>query len=89
MGALRNVPAMLRAFQAFDPAGNGFVTAATLRDIFERIGDAPYQPDVVDDLIAYADPGETGQVYYEPFVTRLFTEFEAAKKAKEAGNAKK
>jgi hypothetical protein len=29
------------------------------------------------------------QVYYEPFVMRMFTEFDAAKKAKEAGNQKK
>ncbi len=137
MGAVRNVPAMIKAFTAFDPQGTGYVTVSVFRDIFEKLGDVPSPPEIVDDLVAFADPEETGQVsdrererevgegkervrgygeraqgrkfqrpptltrlrfpktpfspqvYYEPFVMRMFTEFEAAKKAKEAGNQKK
>jgi Ca2+-binding EF-hand superfamily protein len=89
-GAVRNIPAMVRALAVFDPAGTGYITVSTLRDIFERIGElAPTPPEIMDDMVAFADPEETGQVYYEPFVARMFAEYEAAKKAKEAGAGKK
>jgi hypothetical protein len=62
MGAVRNVPAMVKAFTTFDPQGTGYVTVAAFREIFEKVGDIPSPPEIVDDLVAFADPEETGQV---------------------------
>ncbi len=80
---------MVKAFSVFDTAGTGYITVSVLREVFEKIGDIPLQPEIVDELIAFADPEETGQIYYEPLVSRMFTEFEIAKKLKDAGNQAK
>ena len=84
LAALRNVPSLARAFAHFDPLAQGFVSAQTFRDIFETVGEIPIAPEAVDDLLAFADPEETGQIYYEAFLQRVFTEFANAKAAKEA-----
>ena len=84
MSAIRNVPALVRAFAAFDPLGHGYVSAQQFRDIFETVGEIPIIPEIVDDMLVFADPEETGQVYYEPFVQKVFVEFKNARDAKEA-----
>ena len=84
LAAIRNVPSLVKAFSAFDPLGQGYVTSQQFRDIFETIGEIPIPPETVDDMLVMADPGETGQVYYEPFVTNIFAQFKAAKDSKEA-----
>jgi len=84
LAAVRNAPALVRAFASFDRLGQGYVSAQEFRDIFEKVGEIPAAPETVDDMLAFADPDETGQVYYEPFVARLFAGVEEAKKAKEA-----
>jgi Ca2+-binding EF-hand superfamily protein len=84
LGAVRTAPALVRAFAAFDRLGQGYVSAQEFRDIFERVGEIPCAPETADEMLAFADPGETGQVYYEPFVARLFAGVKEAKDAKEA-----
>jgi calmodulin len=88
LAAIRNVPSLVRAFTAFDPLGQGFVTSQQFREIFETVGEIPIPPETVDDMLVMADPSETGQVYYEPFVTNIFAQFKAAKDAKDAAKAK-
>ena len=84
LAAVRNAPALVRAFATFDRLGQGYVSAQEFRDIFEKVGEIPAAPETVDDMLAFADPDETGQVYYEPFVARLFAGVKEAKDAKEA-----
>ena len=84
LAAIRNAPALVRAFASFDKLGQGYVSAQEFRDIFEKVGEILCAPETVDELLAFADPDETGQVYYEPFIARLFAGVKEAKDAKEA-----
>lgn len=86
--AIRNAPALVRAFATFDRLGQGYVSAQEFRDIFEKVGEILCAPETVDELLAFADPDETGQVYYEPFVARLFASHKEAKDAKDAATKK-
>jgi Ca2+-binding EF-hand superfamily protein len=81
--------AMVRAFKTFDARGLGVITSAEFRAIFESAGvDVKLEPQVVDDLLEYADEAMAGQVGYVGFVNRLMGEYEAAK-ARDAEAAKK
>ena len=84
LAAVRNAPALVRAFASFDRLGQGYVSAQEFRDIFEKVGEIPCAPETADEMLAFADPDETGQVYYEPFIARLFAGVKEAKDAKEA-----
>ena len=73
---LNSRAAMVTSFKAFDAEGRGFVTAHTLRQIFQVLGDAKLSPELVDALLTVADPGDTGRVDYEALVDKIFTEYE-------------
>jgi hypothetical protein len=50
-------------------------------------GEAPLPPTVVDEMISYADPDDTGQIEYATFVRKLFGDVAAHEKAKSAAAA--
>lgn len=95
MGVIATPEAMINAFKAFDDTGRGYVTARELHVILERLGDNPVNPELVDAMIAWADPEESGLIPYEAFVRRLFTDASAIQrerviiKAAEKAAAKK
>eukprot|EP00161_Ancyromonas_sigmoides_P026733 TRINITY_DN9399_c0_g1_i3.p2 TRINITY_DN9399_c0_g1~~TRINITY_DN9399_c0_g1_i3.p2 ORF type:complete len:182 (+),score=105.14 TRINITY_DN9399_c0_g1_i3:2-547(+) len=54
------------AFKVFDKEGHGFISAAELKHVMTNL--AKLGEDDVDDMLATADPHNTGQVNYEDFV---------------------
>ena len=80
--------AMIQAFQIFDPDNRGYLSSSDFRIVMGRTGEKPLAPDVVDKMLAWADPEDIGQVDYVAFTKRLFSELEAHKKSQEATKAK-
>lgn len=96
--ALTNTPeAMIAAFKAFDKEGRGFITAHTFRNIFERMGlpSSRLHCDTVDNLLALADPTDSGRVEYSAVVGTVFSQHHALQhrravdKSSAAGTGKK
>lgn len=82
--AIKKPEAQINAFRLFDPDRKGYVTVAEFRKIVGRMGSTPLPAERVDEMVAYADPDDTGMVQYESFVARLFGDFQAMEKAKQA-----
>lgn len=78
---------MISAFEVFDPDRKGYVTVAQFRQIMEKLGERPLDSATVDEMIAYGDPEDSGQMYYIQFVTRVFTDFMTNEKNKAAAIA--
>lgn len=89
MSSVKTPAGLVRAFRVFDPDKNGYVTAAEFRRIMGGLGPTPLVADQVDPLLEYADPEDTGVVYYEAFVTRLFADKAALDAGGGAGGAGK
>lgn len=61
---------LVEAFQVFDKERSGFVSVAEFRHINE-LGDDTIPPELLEDMIAYADGDGVGQINYEDFVKKL------------------
>jgi Ca2+-binding EF-hand superfamily protein len=75
----RGLSAVLKAFKEFDDSGSGTITVATFRSILlsmgahdaEKGGVAFVDAATVDEMVAHADPDETGIVEYEKWAREL------------------
>lgn len=79
---MRTPSAIVRAFQQFDPDLKGFVTTAEFRKIMSEYGDAPLPAELVDSMLADADPEDSGQIEYDAFVRKVFAEIEGHEQTK-------
>lgn len=74
-----------------DTHGHGFKPSPTMRPcvcVCVRVaGDHPLPVPLIDEMIAFADPDDVGQIEYETFVHRVFDDFQAHEKAKAAAIA--
>jgi len=72
---------MAQLFAMWDPNNTGVVSQAAMRDIFTKLQTVPMSPpELVDALIAYADPTGSGSIKYGDFCDKIFKEYEAAVK---------
>ena len=79
--SVRTPPALARLFALWDPNDTGAITQAALREIFTNLLPTPMSPpELVDALVAYADPTGSGSVKYSDFCDKIFKDYEAAVK---------
>lgn len=64
---------LMKAFQALDPNGNGYITSEELKKLMMEGGEKLSAEEVIEMLNAAADP-ETGYIYYDEFAPILSTE---------------
>ena len=64
---------ILRAFQAIDREGKGYVEAAYLKQVMTEMGEA-FSEDEMSEMIEAAQDADTGLIYYEDFAALLATE---------------
>lgn len=57
---------ILEAFKVFDTSGSGMIDTKELKDYFMRLGDLKEAE--VDEMLASADPQQTGKVKYYQLV---------------------
>jgi len=63
---------ILEAFKVFDKDGNGFISAAELRDIMTNLGEK-LTDEEVDEMIREADVDGDGKINYEEFVKMMMS----------------
>jgi len=73
--AVRSREGVIKLFEVFDPEFRGYVTTGEFRAIMGKLGELPIPTAVLDELIAYADPDDTGQVQYDVFADKLFADY--------------
>lgn len=54
---------MVEAFRVFDSSGGGVLSVVTLREVLTSLGERLNEYEV-DDLLAFADPQEKGEINY-------------------------
>jgi Ca2+-binding EF-hand superfamily protein len=71
---LNSPKATTQLFAKWDSRNSGRITVGQLREIFGRMTPTPLTGSTLDDLVQYADPGETGLVNYKDLCDRLFAD---------------
>merc|ERR1712167_456772 len=61
---------MKEAFKTFDKDGNGFISAAELKDVMEKLGEK-LTDDELDEMIRECDVNGDGMVDYNEFCTMM------------------
>ena len=64
---------IIKAFQAIDRDGKGYVEAAYLKQVMTEMGEA-FSEDEMSEMIEAAQDADTGLIYYEDFAALLATE---------------
>jgi calmodulin len=62
---------VLEAFRVFDKDGRGYVTTDELRQVLNELGEY-MDPNEIEELLYEGDPGQSGYVQYDEFVSKLF-----------------
>lgn len=61
------------AFRVFDPSGSGVISASDLRHIMTNLGEKLSEEEA-NDMVAFADSYEKGEVHYRDLIKILFSE---------------
>lgn len=62
---------LIDGFKVFDKLNTGFISVAEFRRLMTEIGGQKMELEPVEEMIKVADPDDTGQIVYEPFVRKL------------------
>ena len=65
---------LLEAFQVFDKDKTGYIQAAELKHMLMNMAEK-FNEEEAEDLIKRANPDETGQIAYEPFIKLITRKF--------------